>query len=74
MLILPTHLTHRRPSEIIVPRLDRRHLRAHNGAEKDTATAIKDNKEVYDFLRSTSNKYGIGFWGPGAGIMHQVLL
>lgn len=35
--------------------------------------AEKANKEVYDFLRSVSNKYGIGFWKPGAGIIHQVI-
>ena len=44
------------------------------GAEKDLATANDVNKEVYDFLASISNKYGIGFWKPGAGIIHQVVL
>jgi aconitate hydratase len=44
------------------------------GAEKDLAEALGTNKEVYDFLGSVSNKYGIGFWKPGAGIIHQVVL
>ena len=47
---------------------------ARRGAKSDTATALSDNAEVYDFLRSTSAKYGIGFWKPGAGIIHQVIL
>jgi aconitate hydratase len=44
------------------------------GAEKDLANALSSNKEVYDFLESVSNKYGIGFWKPGSGIIHQVVL
>ncbi|TGK58904.1 aconitate hydratase, partial [Leptospira kanakyensis] len=40
----------------------------------DLGIAVKENKEVYDFLSSVSNKYGIGFWKPGAGIIHQVVL
>lgn len=44
------------------------------GAQKDLEQAIDMNKEVYDFLSSVSNKYGIGFWKPGAGIIHQVIL
>lgn len=44
------------------------------GAEKDLANALSTNKEVYDFLESVSNKYGIGFWKPGSGIIHQVVL
>src|SRR5260370_444482 len=44
------------------------------GAQKDLETALDKNKEVYDFLASVSNKYGIGFWKPGAGIIHQVIL
>lgn len=47
---------------------------AETGAEKDLETALGSNKEVFDFLQSVSNKYGIGFWKPGAGIIHQVLL
>ena len=38
------------------------------------ATAKVTNKEVYDFLSSVTNRYGIGFWKPGAGIIHQVVL
>lgn len=44
------------------------------GAAKDLANANEVNKEVYSFLQSVSNKYGIGFWSPGAGIIHQVVL
>ncbi len=44
------------------------------GAEKDLANALSTNKEVYEFLESVSNKYGIGFWKPGSGIIHQVVL
>ena len=46
---------------------------AKEGASKDLAFAKNLNKEVYDFLESVSNKYGIGFWKPGAGIIHQVV-
>jgi aconitate hydratase len=49
-------------------------IQAKVGADEDLATAIDTNKEVYDFLASVSNKYGIGFWKPGAGIIHQVVL
>lgn len=44
------------------------------GAEKDLANALTVNKEVYNFLESVSQKYGIGFWKPGSGIIHQVVL
>ncbi|MCH1544690.1 MAG: aconitate hydratase [Bacteroidia bacterium] len=47
---------------------------AQNGANTDLEVANNDSKEVYDFLASVSNKYGIGFWKPGAGIIHQVVL
>src|SRR6201995_4168728 len=49
-------------------------IQAKVGAAEDLATALDVNKEVYDFLASISNKYGIGFWKPGAGIIHQVVL
>src|SRR5690606_4364289 len=49
-------------------------IQAKVGAEQDLKTALDTNKEVYDFLSSVSNKYGIGFWKPGAGIIHQVVL
>lgn len=42
------------------------------GGVADLAAAIKTNKEVYDFLASAGAKYGIGFWKPGSGIIHQV--
>ncbi len=47
---------------------------AKAGAKEDLEIANDVNKEVYDFLSSVSNKYGIGFWKPGAGIIHQVVL
>jgi aconitate hydratase len=47
---------------------------AQEGATQDLNTANVTNKEVYDFLASVSNKFGIGFWKPGAGIIHQVIL
>ena len=47
---------------------------ARDGAAEDLKNSIKTSKEVFDFLASVSNKYGIGFWKPGAGIIHQVVL
>ena len=47
---------------------------AKTGAGDDLTNANKESKEVFDFLASVSNKYGIGFWRPGAGIIHQVVL
>ncbi|MDG1872251.1 MAG: aconitate hydratase [Flavobacterium sp.] len=44
------------------------------GAEKDLAVAKQQSSEVFDFLSSVSNKYGIGFWKPGSGIIHQIVL
>ncbi len=49
-------------------------IQAKIGADADLITAKDTNKEVYDFLASVSDKYGIGFWKPGAGIIHQVVL
>jgi aconitate hydratase len=49
-------------------------IRAESGSQKDLARAIDENKEVYNFLASAAKKYGIGFWKPGAGIIHQVVL
>src|SRR6476646_8640312 len=49
-------------------------IQAKVGAKEDLNIAIDTNREVYDFLSSISNKYGIGFWKPGAGIIHQVVL
>ena len=49
-------------------------IQAKVGAQIDLGVAIDTNKEVYDFLRSVSAKYQIGFWGPGSGIIHQVVL
>ncbi len=49
-------------------------IQAKLGAESDMNEAMKNNEEVFDFLSTVSNKYGIGFWKPGAGIIHQVIL
>lgn len=49
-------------------------IQAQHGALADLKTALDQNSEVFDFLQNVSNKYGIGFWKPGAGIIHQVLL
>ncbi|HRF78131.1 MAG TPA: aconitate hydratase, partial [Chitinophagales bacterium] len=49
-------------------------IQAKVGAQQDLAAALESSKEVFDFLASVSNKYGIGFWKPGAGIIHQVVL
>lgn len=49
-------------------------IQAKVGAQKDLEAAKDVNREVYNFLSSVSNKYGIGFWKPGAGIIHQVIL
>lgn len=47
---------------------------AKTGANEDLKNALSDNEEVYNFLSSVSDKYGIGFWKPGAGIIHQVII
>ncbi len=49
-------------------------IRAHTGSGEDLQFANKENAEVYEFLRSVSARYGIGFWKPGSGIIHQVAL
>lgn len=49
-------------------------IQAKSGASKDLQVAINSSNEVFNFLESVSNKYGIGFWKPGAGIIHQVVL
>ncbi|PIS09871.1 MAG: aconitate hydratase [Bdellovibrio sp. CG10_big_fil_rev_8_21_14_0_10_47_8] len=49
-------------------------IQANAGKEKDMANANKTNEEVYDFLATASSRYNIGFWKPGAGIIHQVIL
>ena len=49
-------------------------IQAKIEATTDLQNAINQNNEVYNFLESSSEKYGIGFWGPGAGIIHQVVL
>ena len=49
-------------------------IRAYRGAEDDLRTARTENKEVYDFLASASQRYGFGCWMPGAGIIHQVVI
>ena len=49
-------------------------IQAKSGAALDLKSALDTSEEVFDFLASVSNKYGIGFWKPGAGIIHQVVL
>jgi aconitate hydratase len=49
-------------------------IQAKTGAESDLKTAMDINSEVYDFLESVCDKYGVGFWKPGAGIIHQIVL
>lgn len=49
-------------------------IQSDQGAGSDLPVALEQNKEVYDFLQSVSDKFGIGFWKPGAGIIHQVVL
>jgi aconitate hydratase len=49
-------------------------IQARVGSEQDTKLALDENSEVYKFLESASRKYGMGFWKPGAGIIHQVVL
>lgn len=49
-------------------------IQAKVGATEDLNNAVQQSKEVFDFLSSVSNKYGVGFWRPGAGIIHQVVL
>ena len=49
-------------------------IQARVEGSSDLRESLAENNEVYDFLRSASAKYGIGFWGPGAGIIHQVNL
>ena len=49
-------------------------IRAHRGAQSDLQTSFAENGEVYAFLKSAAERYGAGFWAPGAGIIHQVVL
>jgi aconitate hydratase len=49
-------------------------IQAHTDGKTDLSVAFRANREVFDFLETVSNKYGIGFWKPGAGIIHQVVL
>ena len=49
-------------------------IRARSGAKEDVARAIEENREVYDFLQSAAARYGLGFWKPGSGIIHQIVL
>ena len=48
-------------------------IRAHVGAASDLVEAVQENHEVYEFLRTSAARYGIGFWKPGSGIIHQVV-
>src|SRR5207237_10479783 len=49
-------------------------IRAESGAAEDLNRAIRESEEVYNFIRSAARKYGMGFWRPGSGIIHQVVL
>ena len=49
-------------------------IEAQKGGAQDLARAKDQNKEVYNFLSSAGNKYGVGFWKPGSGIIHQIIL
>ncbi len=49
-------------------------IRARSGAKEDVERAIEENREVYDFLQSSAARYGLGFWKPGSGIIHQIVL
>ncbi|HUK65046.1 MAG TPA: aconitase family protein, partial [Dongiaceae bacterium] len=49
-------------------------IRAESGAADDLQRAIRESEEVYNFIRSAARKYGLGFWRPGSGIVHQVVL
>ncbi|KAJ3123230.1 aconitate hydratase [Physocladia obscura] len=49
-------------------------IQAHNGADSDLRASISKEKEIFDFLESAAKKYGISFWGPGSGIIHQIVL
>ena len=49
-------------------------LIAHKGAEADKASAMETNREVYEFLRTAAARYRLGFWKPGSGIIHQIVL
>jgi len=49
-------------------------IRAEHGEKSDMKTALADHGEIFDFLKTASSHYGIGFWGPGSGIIHQVVL
>jgi len=49
-------------------------IQASEGAERDLKASIVSNQEVFDFLQSAAKKYGIEFWGPGSGIIHQIVL
>jgi aconitate hydratase len=49
-------------------------IQAKIGSDPDTKSALQENSEIYRFLESACRKYGIGFWKPGAGIIHQVVL
>src|SRR5919108_2495222 len=49
-------------------------IQARVGSDSDTKAALYENNEIYKFLESACRKYGIGFWKPGAGIIHQVVL
>ncbi|RKO89336.1 aconitase family-domain-containing protein, partial [Blyttiomyces helicus] len=49
-------------------------IEAFQGSDIDVATSLVTNKEIFDFLSAAAQKYGIAFWRPGSGIIHQIVL
>lgn len=74
-MALLQYMVTQRPTVAVPTTIHCDHLiQAQINSEKDLAKALVDNKEVYDFLLTAAQKYGIGFWKPGSGIIHQVVL
>ena len=68
-------MTCRLPSTAVPSSIHCDHLiQAYTGAETDLSRSIDANREVFDFLESAAKKYGIEFWRPGSGIIHQIVL
>ena len=74
MALLQFMLTGREESAVAATTHCDHLIRGRDGEDPDMEKAVIENKEVYDFLSSVSSRYGIGFWKPGAGIIHQVVL
>lgn len=74
MALLQFMLTGKKTTEVATTVHCDHLILAQEGAAADLQKALLENNEVYQFLKSASSKYGIGFWNPGAGIIHQVVL